>query len=80
MPQALRDVFCMQGGGLNVEGVNSWKKRKKLCEQSRNLVVSAKSQNIPDICHEHHERRLCKNFLAGVNFYRFNAKNWQFTL
>ena len=22
----------------------------------------------------------CKNFLAGVNFYRFNAKNWQFTV
>ena len=44
MPQALRDVFCMQGGGLNVEGVNSWKKRKNVCEQSRNLVLSAKSQ------------------------------------
>ena len=23
---------------------------------------------------------LCKFFLAGVNFYRFNAKNWQFTV
>ena len=34
--------------------------------------------SIPDICHEHHERRLCKFFLAGVNFYRFNAKNWHF--
>ena len=22
----------------------------------------------------------CKIFLAGVNFYRFNAKNWQFTV
>ena len=22
----------------------------------------------------------CKFFLAGVNFYRFNAKNWQFTV
>ena len=29
---------------------------------------------ITDICHEHHERRSCKFFLAGVNFYRFNAK------
>ena len=28
---------------------------------------------IPHICH-------CKFFLAGVNFYRFNAKNWQFTV
>ena len=34
--------------------------------------------SIPDICHEHHERRSCKFFLAGVNFYRFNAKNWHF--
>ena len=22
----------------------------------------------------------CKFFLAGANFYRFNAKNWQFTV
>ena len=34
--------------------------------------------DIPHICHEHHERRSCKFFLAGVNFYRFNAKNWRF--
>ena len=27
-----------------------------------------------------HERGSCKFFLAGVNFYRFNAKNWQFTV
>ena len=33
---------------------------------------------IPDICHEHHERRSCKFFLAVVNFYRFDAKNWHF--
>ena len=32
---------------------------------------------IPDICHERHEYS-CKFFLAGVNFYRFNAKNWHF--
>ena len=27
-----------------------------------------------------HERCSCKFFLAGVNFYRFNAKNWQFNV
>ena len=27
-----------------------------------------------------HERGSCKFFLAGVNFYRFNAKNLQFTV
>ena len=32
---------------------------------------------IPDICHGRHGRRPCKFFWAGVNFYRFNAKNWQ---
>ena len=36
--------------------------------------------SIPHICHEHHERRSCKFFLAGVNFCRFNAENWQFTV
>ena len=33
---------------------------------------------IPDICHGRHGRRPCKFFLAGVNFYRFIAKNWHF--
>ena len=42
------------------------------------LLGNTKSNTIPHICHEHHERRSCKFFLAGVNFYRFNAKNWHF--
>ena len=33
---------------------------------------------IPHICHGRLGRRPCKFFLAGVNFYRFNAKNWHF--
>ena len=33
---------------------------------------------IPDICHERHEYIRVNFFLAGVNFYRFNAKNWHF--
>ena len=36
--------------------------------------------SIPHICHGRHGQRLCKFFLPGVNFYRFNAKNWQFTV
>ena len=36
--------------------------------------------SIPHICHRRHGRRPCKFFLAGVNFFRFNAKNWQFTV
>ena len=35
---------------------------------------------IPFICHRHHRRCLCKKKLTSVNFYRFNAKNWQFTV
>ena len=35
---------------------------------------------IPHICHGRHRRRPCKFFLAGVIFFRFNAKNWQFTV
>ena len=33
--------------------------------------------DIPHICHERHKYS-CKFFWAGVNFYRFNAKNWHF--
>ena len=35
---------------------------------------------IPHICHRHHRRCLCKKKLPSVNFHRFNAKNWQFTV
>ena len=36
--------------------------------------------SIPHICHRHHRWCLCKKKLPGVNFYRFNVKNWQFTV
>ena len=36
-------------------------------------------QGIPHICHGSHGY-IRVFFLAGVNFYRFNAKNWQFTV
>ena len=35
---------------------------------------------IPHICQGRHGQRPCKFFLPGVNFYRFNVKNWQFTV
>ena len=44
------------------------------------LIWMIKQKNIPHICHGRHGRRPCKNFLAGVNFYKFNAKNGQFTV
>jgi hypothetical protein len=40
----------------------------------------AKINNIPDICHEHHERCSCKFFLSGVNFSRMNKKYWLFPM
>ena len=43
-------------------------------------LISLKQQIIPHICHGRHGRRPCKFFWDGVNFYRFNAKNWQFTV
>ena len=43
------------------------------------FILSCKL-GIPHICHGRHGRRPCKFFLPGVNFYRFNAKNWQFTV
>ena len=35
---------------------------------------------IPYICHGSHGYTRVNFFLAGVKFYRFNAKNWQFTV
>ena len=35
-------------------------------------------KHIPDICHEPHEHVRVNCFLVGVNFDRFNAKNWHF--
>ena len=35
------------------------------------------SEFIPHICHGRHGWRPCKFFWPGVNFYRFNAKNWR---
>ena len=35
---------------------------------------------IPDICHEPHEYIRVNFFFASVNFYRFNVKNWRFTV
>ena len=35
---------------------------------------------IPDICHRHHRRCLCKKILPGVIFFRLNAKNCHFTV
>ena len=43
-------------------------------------TVSKYNLDIPHICHGRHGRRPCKFFLAGVNFFRCNAKNWQFTV
>ena len=50
------------------------------CETSRLIqnIHPAPASLIPDICHGRHGRRPCKFFLDGVNFYRFNAKNWHF--
>ena len=45
-----------------------------------NLFLDFVTGGIPHICHGRHGRRPCKFFLAGVNFYRFNAKNWRFSV
>ena len=50
------------GEGWSFCPMGPWPRRKTGCPTP-----------IPDICHERHERRSCKFFLAGVN-----AKNWHF--
>ena len=47
-----------------------------LYRQSRKKLTHC--QTIPDICHEPTSEARVIFFLAGVNFYRFNAKNWHF--
>ena len=47
---------------------------KSMFSRSPSIAVSI----IPDICHESQEYTRVNFFLAGVNFYRFNAKNWHF--
>ena len=42
------------------------------------IPLNIQLKHIPHICHGRHGRRPCNFFLAGVNFYRFNAKNWYF--
>ena len=49
--------------------------------RNQNLEISWTSEHqhtIPDICHGSHGYIRVNFFLAGVNFYRFNAKNWHF--
>ena len=53
--------------------------RLKPVEMEGGKALVGDVRSIPDICHGHHGRRPCNFFLAGVNFFRFNAKNWQFT-
>ena len=55
-------------------------KEKVLLEVILLLILCVPDATIPHICHRHHRRCLCKKELPGVNFYRFNAKNWQFTV
>ena len=44
------------------------------------MILANKCLSIPDICHRRHGHTRVNFFLAGVNFYRFNAKSWQFTM
>ena len=48
------------------------------CSYTNENHFSALLSAIPHICHGCHGRRPCKFFLASVNFFRCNAKNWRF--
>ena len=51
-----------------------------ILEENLAASESGGGGGIPHICHKPHEYIRVNFFLAGVNFYRFNAKNWQFTV
>ena len=59
--------------------LNPFDKSYFLVHKSQTMIFF-KPRSIPHICHRHHRRCLCKKKLPGVNLYRFNAKNWQFTV
>ena len=88
-----REAWCWPVTGITNTGHqqshcawNSTNKQKRIwCWKSStgcwHLIIFIEDlPNIPHICHGRHRRRPCKFFLPGVNFYRFIAKNWQFTV
>ena len=60
------------------------KGKKEIIEKIRNLMQQnhywyySAHLTIPHICHGSHGYTRVNFFLAGVKFYRFNAKNWHF--
>ena len=54
--------------------------RGRLSNVPKHLLVENPGDTItPDICHRHHRHVYVKK-LPGVNFYRFNTKNWHFSV
>ena len=84
--QPLTALQNMRSIMLNIKQIVSRKEENGVYGSKRGLMEHVKRRKvgvyyiaIPHICHGHHGRRPCKFFLPGVNFNRFNAKNWQFT-
>ena len=82
-----RTFSLCNGVSISLSLLNSRHFLDHICHYRKGLSISialaliqVSTLFIPHICHGRHERRPCKFFLAGVNFYRFNAKNWQFTV
>ena len=73
---------CRLGAGWNISQPQNLLCHKCFFTPWQFVLIFPKEVDytIPHICHGGHGRRPCKFFLAGVNFYRFNGKNWQFTV
>ena len=77
---------------MNLGYSTSWPEAKNLLYLVQFMVLNSFCENTPIILSisqkKKHTSNLsrepreypCKFFLAGVNFYRFNAKNWQLTV
>ena len=75
-PQAFSTViYGGQNENSTAEAKNTRKKTKKerFEKSHQRQVHTSYLSRAPQVYS-------CKFFLAGVNFYRFNAKNWQFTV
>ena len=78
-PNLMRGIYMWRGWGRqtfsHMNALN-FAPSPKFCSYPN---ILPRLRYIPHICHEPHEH-IRVNFLVSVNFYRYNAKNWQFTV
>ena len=76
--------FTEMEGLEEVEGMEEMEERKEWLRTGsvpsplRDAMMSSSAKNHTSYLSREPRVYPCKFFLAGVNFYRYNAKNWKF--